>query len=96
MSRTRPETNSRALGAAFGLLVFVDWSQNDRSKSTVVAYSLRAQPSPTVSTPLRWAEVEAGAEGAPLAFGPDDALARVVRHGDLFAPVLELCQRLPV
>lgn len=31
--------------------VLVDWSQNDRSKSTVSVYSLRARESPTVSTP---------------------------------------------
>ncbi len=56
--------------------VFLDWSQNDPSKSTVAAYSLRAQPSPTVSTPLQWAEVEAGTEGASLVFGPDEVLTR--------------------
>jgi len=27
--------------------VFVDWSQNDRHKTTVCAYSLRAEPRPT-------------------------------------------------
>src|SRR5215470_3701324 len=37
--------------------VFVDWSQNDRHKTTVNVYSLRAMPFPTVSTPLTWDEV---------------------------------------
>ena len=32
--------------------VFVDWSQNDRHKTTVNVYSLRAMANPTVSTPL--------------------------------------------
>jgi bifunctional non-homologous end joining protein LigD len=79
--------------------VFVDWSQNTASKTTVAAYSLRARERPTVSTPLRWDEVEAGAaEGADpdeLAFTSNDVLERVEEHGDLFAPVLELKQKLP-
>ena len=39
--------------------VFVDWSQNAEHKTTVCVYSLRAMAQPTVSTPLRWEEVEA-------------------------------------
>jgi bifunctional non-homologous end joining protein LigD len=78
--------------------VLVDWSQNDRSKTTVAAYSLRARPRPTVSTPLRWEEVERAAEkgrAEPLAFEAPEVLRRVKRLGDLFAPVLETAQRLP-
>jgi hypothetical protein len=40
--------------------------------------------------------VEAGAEGAPLAFGPVEALARLARLGDLHRPVIAGGQRLPV
>jgi bifunctional non-homologous end joining protein LigD len=78
--------------------VFVDWSQNDRHKTTVCVYSLRARERPTVSTPLRWEEVEAVTEsGEPedLAFTSEQVLARVEEHGDLFAPVLRLEQALP-
>jgi bifunctional non-homologous end joining protein LigD len=78
--------------------VLVDWSQNDRNKTTVCAYSLRARPRPAVSTPLRWIEVERAARtrrADHLSFEPEEALARVDRHGDLFAPVLSLRQRLP-
>jgi bifunctional non-homologous end joining protein LigD len=78
--------------------VFVDWSQNDVHKTTVCVYSLRAKERPTVSTPLRWDEVEAGArtrDGGRLVFEADDVLRRVERHGDLFAPVLTLRQALP-
>ena len=32
--------------------VLIDWSQNDRAKTTVAVYSLRAREQPTVSTPL--------------------------------------------
>jgi bifunctional non-homologous end joining protein LigD len=78
--------------------VLVDWSQNDEHKTTVSVYSLRARERPTVSTPLRWEEVEAVVgSGDPddLAFTSDQVLARVSEHGDLFAPVLELEQPLP-
>ncbi len=74
--------------------VLIDWSQNDEHKTTVSVYSLRARESPTVSTPLSWDEVEAGDPDA-LVFEAEDVLARVEEHGDLFAPVAELEQRLP-
>jgi bifunctional non-homologous end joining protein LigD len=72
--------------------VFVDWGQNDRMKSTVAPYSLRAMPWPTVSTPLGWDELErAVATGDPrgLVVGPHEMRRRLDRHGDLFAAVLE-------
>ncbi|HEX5609118.1 MAG TPA: non-homologous end-joining DNA ligase [Solirubrobacterales bacterium] len=78
--------------------VFVDWSQNHRSKTTIAVYSLRARERPTVSTPLRWEEVEAAADsgdGSGLVFEASDVLERIEQHGDLFAPVLELQQDLP-
>jgi len=60
----------------------------------VGVYSLRARERPSVSTPLHWDEVAAGDADA-LVFEADDVLARVEEHGDLFAPVEELEQRLP-
>jgi bifunctional non-homologous end joining protein LigD len=78
--------------------VFVDWSQNTSFKTTVNVYSLRAMPQPTVSTPLRWEEVEAVTESRDpdeLVFTSADVLERVAEHGDLFAPVAELRQTLP-
>ena len=72
--------------------VFVDWSQNTFSKTTVAVYSLRARERPTASTPVSWEEVE---EGAPLRFEAPDVLARVDAHGDLFAPLLTMVQTLP-
>ncbi len=68
--------------------VFLDWSQNAASKTTVAPYSLRGRERPRVAAPVTWAEVEAGAED-PLAveqLGPDEVLARVAEHGDLLAP----------
>jgi bifunctional non-homologous end joining protein LigD len=79
-------------------MVFVDWSQNHPTKTTVAVYSLRARDRPTVSTPLDWEEVERAAErddAASLIFEADDVLKRVDAKGDLFAPVLELEQDLP-
>jgi bifunctional non-homologous end joining protein LigD len=76
--------------------IFVDWSQNAFHKTTIAPYSLRARPEPTVSTPVGWDEVEAGADGdVVLRFEADDVLDRVEEHGDLFEPVLTLEQRLP-
>lgn len=75
--------------------VFVDWSQNSRHKTTVCAYSLRARPAPTVSTPVTWDEVTAAADGSPLSFEAADVVARVDEHGDLFAEAATLEQELP-
>ncbi len=78
--------------------VLVDWSQNSWSKTTVCAYSLRARPEPTVSTPLEWEEVEAAlAAGDPsaLVFTAPDVRRRLDQRGDLFAPTLGLVQDLP-
>jgi bifunctional non-homologous end joining protein LigD len=66
--------------------VFFDWSQNVAAKTTVSAYSLRAAPSPTVSAPFTWDEVER-AHVRPLR--PDEVLARLESHGDPLAPLLE-------
>ncbi|MFV0317011.1 MAG: non-homologous end-joining DNA ligase [Microthrixaceae bacterium] len=76
--------------------VFVDWSQNAFHKTTICAYSLRGRSEPTVSTPLTWDEVSAGADRSqPLVFDAGDALQRLGGHGDLFAEVLTIVQRLP-
>ncbi len=78
--------------------VFVDWSQNHRRKTTIAVYSLRAREHPTVSTPVTWDEVEQAVEkedASSLVFEASDVLKRIEQHGDLFAPVLELKQKLP-
>ena len=88
----------RMLKSLRGGKVLVDWSQNDRNKTTVCAYSLRARARPTISTPLRWREVERAARARRpdgLTLEARDVLARVAAEGDLFAPVLSLRQRLP-
>ncbi len=78
--------------------VLVDWSQNDDHKTTVNVYSLRAKDYPTVSTPVTWDEVESVVRkrnAKPLSFEAKEVLKRVEKMGDLFAPVLNLKQKLP-
>jgi bifunctional non-homologous end joining protein LigD len=78
--------------------VLVDWSQNDPHKTTVCVYSLRAKDHPTVSTPVTWDEVATTLKkksAKPLTFEAAEVLRRVEKHGDLFAPVLNLKQKLP-
>jgi bifunctional non-homologous end joining protein LigD len=74
--------------------VFIDWSQNSAAKTTVTAYSLRAQPVPTVSAPLTWDEVEAGGVSA-RAFTAGVVLERIDEHGDLLADLCEPGPRVP-
>jgi bifunctional non-homologous end joining protein LigD len=78
--------------------VFVDWSQNDRAKTTVAAYSLRIRPQPLVSTPLQWEEVEAvhdSGDGGGLTFDARAVIERVAEHGDFYETNLSLQQELP-
>jgi bifunctional non-homologous end joining protein LigD len=79
---TATMTKSRRSGK-----VFLDWSQNSGSKTTISPYSLRGKEKPYVATPLGWDEVEAGAEDPDaveqLRF--DEVLERVEEYGDLFA-----------
>jgi bifunctional non-homologous end joining protein LigD len=78
--------------------IFVDWSQNDIHKTTVSVYSLRARERPTVSTPVKWEEVETALKKKKadlLVFEAADVLARVEKMGDLFEPLLKLKQKLP-
>ena len=97
LAREEPElVVARQTKSARAGKVLVDWGQNDVNKTTVNVYSLRAMARPTVSTPV---DVGRGPRGAG-ARGPRpsrrrDVLRRVDEHGDLFAPVLTLVQRLP-
>jgi bifunctional non-homologous end joining protein LigD len=89
---------SKMLKSLRGGKVFVDWSQNNDHKTTVTVYSLRAKDHPTVSTPVTWEEVKTALKKKNpklLTFEAADVLKRVEKHGDLFAPVLQLKQKLP-
>ena len=70
--------------------VLIDWSQNHSAKTTVAVYSVRAMPTPTVSTPVTPAEVQrCAAKKDPrlLRFETNDVLRRIEKDGDLFAPL---------
>jgi bifunctional non-homologous end joining protein LigD len=68
--------------------VFIDWSQNHPTKTTVAVYSVRGRAQPTASTPVTWDEVEACAaagEARLLEFTATQVIDRVNDMGDLFA-----------
>ena len=53
---------SQMTKARRGGKVFLDWSQNSGSKTTIAPYSLRGRDYPTVAAPRTWDEIEAGAD----------------------------------
>jgi bifunctional non-homologous end joining protein LigD len=69
--------------------VFLDWSQNNGSKTTIAPYSLRGREHPTVAAPRTWDEI-ADPKLRHLRF--DEVLERVARDGDLLA---ELDEKVP-
>lgn len=78
--------------------VFINWSQNDASKTMICVYSLRAREKPIVSFPLEWKELERLAErGDPEKFHIThaEAVSRTEKTGDLFREVLTKKQKLP-
>jgi bifunctional non-homologous end joining protein LigD len=78
---------SQMTKARRGGKVFLDWSQNTGSKTTISPYSLRGRDLPTVAAPRTWDEVEAGADD-PLVLEHlrfEEVLERVQDQGDLFS-----------
>ena len=77
--------------------VFINWSQNDSSKTMICVYSLRALERPIVSFPLAWNELERlTSEDDPkkLQVMSLDAVGRIENEGELFREVLIKKQRL--
>src|SRR5271163_561822 len=64
--------------------VFVDWSQNSGSKTTIAPYSLRGREHPTVAAPRSWEELD---DKKLRHLRYDEVLKRVERDGDLLAPL---------
>ena len=78
--------------------VFINWAQNDSSKTMICVYSLRAREKPIVSFPLEWKELEnLAGSGDPekLQVMYSEAVSRAEKKGDLFREVLVKKQRLP-
>jgi len=59
--------------------IFVDWSQNNPAKTTIVPWSLRGRSRPTASTPVTWSTVESGS-ARQLTIG--EALGWYAEHAD--------------
>jgi bifunctional non-homologous end joining protein LigD len=70
--------------------VFLDWSQNTGSKTTISPYSLRGTDAPYVAAPRTWDEVEQGAaEGGTLdQLEMGEVVDRVEEMGDVFGELL--------
>ena len=66
--------------------VLIDANQNGEGKTIASVYSVRPREGASVSTPLRWDEVDEKLD--PIEFTMDAVLARIEKHGDLFEPVL--------
>jgi bifunctional non-homologous end joining protein LigD len=78
--------------------VFINWSQNDPSKTMICVYSLRAREKPFVSFPIAWEELEdsmSRSDSGRLQILHSQALSRAEKEGDLFREVLVRKQRLP-
>ena len=69
-----------------GRKIYLDYLQNRRGQTVVSVYSVRPKPGATVSMPLEWKEVKAGFKIAD--FTIHNALKRIKKKGDIFAPVL--------
>jgi bifunctional non-homologous end joining protein LigD len=66
--------------------VLVDFNQNQFGRTLASVYSVRPTPRATVSMPVTWREIERGVEIEDFHVG--NALARLRRRGDLYAPLL--------
>ncbi len=78
--------------------VFINWSQNDASKTMICVYSLRAREKPFVSFPLEWSEVEnfdGQDDPERLQVAHWEALSKAERTGTLFQQMLVKEQKLP-
>ena len=77
--------------------VFVDWSQNDRHKTTVCAIRCgrgAADGFDAGGVGGTGAAAEERGRGG-LVFETGDVIKRVKKKGDLFEPVLKMKQKLP-
>ena len=70
--------------------VFLDWSQNTGSKTTISPYSMRGTLTPHVAAPRTWDEIREGAEepGELVQLTFDEVLSRVEEQGDIFGDQL--------
>jgi bifunctional non-homologous end joining protein LigD len=65
--------------------VYIDVLQNNQTKMMAAAYSVRAKPGATVSTPLLWKEVKHGLDPTDFTI---KTVPKRLKKGDLFKGVL--------
>jgi bifunctional non-homologous end joining protein LigD len=73
--------------------LYVDYGQNGEGRTIVAPYTIRARDGAVVSTPIAWDDVTEKLD--PTRFTIQTVLARIAKHGDLYAGVLTGKQRLP-
>jgi bifunctional non-homologous end joining protein LigD len=73
--------------------LYVDYGQNGEGRTIVSPYTIRARDGAVVSTPITWDELDEKLD--PRVFNIKTVLARLDKHGDLFAGALRGSQRLP-
>jgi bifunctional non-homologous end joining protein LigD len=87
VATTQRSLKNRAAGH-----VYIDHLQNARGKTLVAPYSVRARDGATVSTPIRWDEVQGTLH--PSRFTIETVVDRLKDAGDVFEEVLTKPQRL--
>ncbi len=73
--------------------LYVDYGQNGEGRTIVAPYTIRARDGAVVSTPITWDDVTEKLD--PTKFTIKTVLARIAKHGDLYAGVLSGKQRIP-
>ena len=95
MERARPDrytTKFRKAGREHKILV--DYLRNNRTNTSIAAYSTRARPGATVSVPLRWRDVQPTLDPASFTIPAVDArMARL--RSDPWADYWRTRQRMP-
>jgi DNA ligase D len=75
-----------------GERIFIDFNQANRDRTMAGAYSPRALPAATVSTPLTWDELDSGVD--PAAFTVRSVPDRLAEQGDPWATLLDAPGRI--
>ena len=79
----REATIERSVRSRPPAAVYVDFLQNIRAKTIASVYSVRAKPGATVSTPLKWTELDGSLDRE--AFTIETVPPRLAKVGDLWA-----------
>lgn len=87
VAHPRSATTVRPLKQRGTSKIYVDFGQNARGKTVASAYSVRARAEATVSTPLKWTELEPSLD--PRDFTVRTLPTRLEKVGDLWAAVMK-------